>query len=47
MVAFRTIPSSDVAWISMILRENGVAFIARQRESLLPMNEAARALSIF
>jgi hypothetical protein len=47
VLAFGAIPSGEVGWISTILQENGVAFIARRRESLLPMNDAARALPIF
>jgi hypothetical protein len=47
VLAFGAIPSSEVGWISTILQENGVAFVARQRESLLPMNDAARELPIF
>ena len=47
VLAFGAIPPRDVGWISTILQENGVAFIARQRESLLPMNDAAKALPIF
>ena len=47
VLAFGALPSSDVAWIATILQENGVAFVARQRESLLPMNDAARELPIF
>ena len=47
VLAFGAIPPHDVGWISTILQENGVAFIARQRDSLLPMNDAARALPIF
>ncbi|MGC2129785.1 MAG: hypothetical protein WA629_06785 [Candidatus Aquilonibacter sp.] len=47
VLAFGAMPSSDVGWISTILQENGVAFIARQRDSLLPMNDAAKGLPIF
>jgi hypothetical protein len=47
VLAFGAIPSSEVGWISTILQENGIAFIARQRDSLLPMNDAARELPIF
>ena len=47
VLAFGAIPSSEAGWISTILQENGVAFIARQRGSLLPMNDAARELPIF
>jgi len=47
VLAFGAVPSLDASWISTILQENGVAFIARQREALLPMNETARSLPIF
>ena len=47
VLAFAAMPSRDVGWISTILEGNGVAFIARQRDSLLPMNDAARGLPIF
>ena len=47
VLAFGAVPSRDVGWISKILEENGVAFIARQRESLLPMNNIAEGLPIF
>ncbi|MDQ2664097.1 MAG: hypothetical protein M3Y18_08720 [Candidatus Eremiobacteraeota bacterium] len=47
VLAFGAMPSRDVAWISTILQENGVAFIARQRNSRLPMNDAAKDLPIF
>ncbi len=47
VLAFGGMPSHDVSWISTILQETGVAFIARQREALLPLNEAAKALPLF
>jgi hypothetical protein len=47
VLAFGAVPSDEVGWISTILQENGVAFIARQRGALLPMNDAARSLPIF
>jgi len=47
VLAFAAMPPHDVGWIATILQENGVAFIARQRDSLLPMNDAARTLPIF
>jgi len=47
VLAFGAVPSSEVGWIATILQENGVAFIARQRGSLLPINDAAKALPIF
>lgn len=47
VLAFGTIPAKEVSWISTILQETGVAFVARERQRLLPMNEAAEALPIF
>lgn len=47
VLAFGTLPPQEVAWISTILEENGVAFIARHRNSLVPVNESARSLPIF
>ena len=47
VLAFGAMPSQEVGWISTILQESGVAFIARQREALLPMNEAAKSLPLF
>lgn len=47
VLAFGAVPSREVSWISTILQENGVAFVARQRGSLLPMNDVAKALPIF
>lgn len=47
VLAFGAIPPNDAGWISTILQETGVAFVARQRDGLLPMNESARELPIF
>lgn len=47
VLAFGAIPSRDVEWISTILQGNGVAFIARHRDAMLPMNDAARELPLF
>jgi len=47
VLAFGAAPPSDAGWISTILQENGVAFVARHRDALLPMNEAAASLPIF
>jgi len=47
VLAFGAVPSREVSWISTILQETGIAFIARQRGSLLPMNDAAKVLPIF
>ena len=47
VLAFGTMPSNDVGWISTILQETGVAFVARQRDSLMPLNDLARDLPLF
>ncbi|HEY6487455.1 MAG TPA: hypothetical protein VIX83_13820 [Candidatus Cybelea sp.] len=47
VLAFGSMPSQEVGWITTILQETGVAFIARQRNALLPMNDAARVLPLF
>jgi hypothetical protein len=47
VLAFGAMPSHAASWISTILQETGIAFIARQRESILPMNDEARGLPIF
>lgn len=47
VLAFGAMPSHEVSWISTILQENGVAFVARHRGALLPMNETAKALPLF
>jgi hypothetical protein len=47
VLAFGAMPSHDVGWISTILQETGVAFVARRRDEVQPMNEEARSLPIF
>jgi hypothetical protein len=47
VLAFGEMPAHEVGWISTILQETGVAFVARHREALLPMNETAKALPLF
>jgi hypothetical protein len=47
VLAFGTVPPNDAGWIATILQETGVAFVARQRDSLLPLNDSARDLPIF
>ena len=46
VLAFGAPPDSATGWISTILQENGVAFIARDRERLVALNECASALTI-
>ncbi len=47
VLAFGSMPHQDVSWIAQILQGNDVAFIARDAESLRPMNDLARALPVF
>jgi hypothetical protein len=47
VLAFGTVPPNDAGWIATILQETGVAFIARERDGLLPLNDAAKELPIF
>jgi hypothetical protein len=47
VLAFGAPPARDAGWISTILQENRVAFIARDRERVIPLNELARTLPIF
>ena len=47
VLAFGSVPPDDAGWIATILQETGVSFVARHRDSLLPLNDAARDLPIF
>jgi hypothetical protein len=47
VLAFGNMPSREVGWISTILQENGIAFVARERHGLSPLNDAARSLPLF
>jgi hypothetical protein len=47
VLAFAAMPASEVGWISTILQETGVALIARHRDALLPLNDAAKTLPLF
>ena len=46
VLAFGAIPDRATSWVATILQENGVAFIARDGERLLPLNARAEALLI-
>lgn len=46
VLAFGAPPDRATGWITTILQENGIAFIARDRERLIPLNDRAAALSI-
>lgn len=47
VLAFGTPPDQATWWITSILQENGVAFVARDRERIVPLNDRAAALTIF
>ena len=47
VLAFGKVPSYEISWISTILQENGIAFVARHGDGLLPMNDAATSLPLF
>jgi hypothetical protein len=48
VLAFGTIPSQEVSWISTILNENDVAFVGlSQNDSLVALNVRAEKLSFF
>jgi hypothetical protein len=47
VLAFGAAPDRSSGWITTILQENGIAFIARDREKLVALNERATALPIF
>lgn len=46
VLAFGSPPDRATGWITTILQENGIAFIARDRERLVPLNERAARLAI-
>jgi hypothetical protein len=47
VLAFGAPPDRETGWITTILQENGIAFVARDRERIVPLNERAAALAIF
>ncbi|HVA27610.1 MAG TPA: hypothetical protein VNF68_05490 [Candidatus Baltobacteraceae bacterium] len=47
VLAFASPPPDEGSWIAKILEENGVAFVARHRGALMPLNERARGLPFF
>jgi hypothetical protein len=46
VLAFGTPPDRATGWITTILQENGIAFIARDGERLVALNECAKALML-
>jgi hypothetical protein len=47
VLAFGAAPDRETGWIATILQENGIAFVARDRERIVALNERAAALAIF
>ncbi|HEY1867709.1 MAG TPA: hypothetical protein VGG70_05385 [Candidatus Cybelea sp.] len=47
VLAFGAPPDRATGWITTILQENGVAFVARDHDRIVPLNERAAALTIF
>ncbi|MHB8433953.1 MAG: EVE domain-containing protein [Candidatus Tyrphobacter sp.] len=47
VLAFGAPPDRASGWITTILQENGVAFVARDHERLVPLNERATAIALF
>lgn len=46
VLAFGAPPDRATGWVASILQENGIAFIARDRERLIPLNARAESLTI-
>ena len=46
VLAFGALPDRATGWVTTILQENGIAFIARDGQQLVPLNERAQALAI-
>jgi hypothetical protein len=46
VLAFGAPPDRATGWVTTILQENGIAFIARDGQRLIPLNERAQALAI-
>ncbi|MGC9991599.1 MAG: hypothetical protein ABSD52_04245 [Candidatus Cybelea sp.] len=46
VLAFGAAPDRATGWVATILHENGIAFIARDGQRLVPLNERALALAI-
>ncbi|HYL27159.1 MAG TPA: hypothetical protein VEW74_04935 [Candidatus Nitrosotalea sp.] len=46
VLAFGAPPDRETGWITTILQENGIAFVARDRDRIVALNERAAALTI-
>ncbi len=47
VLAFGAPPDRSTSWVRDILQENGIAFVARHNERLMPLNGRAAALNLF
>jgi hypothetical protein len=47
VLAFGALPTREVSWIADVLEDQRIAFVASDEERLLPLNSAARSLSLF
>ena len=47
LLAFGRPPDKETSWISTVLQETGVAFVAAENDRLLPLNESAREIGLF
>lgn len=46
VLAFGAMPDRATSWVATILEENGIAFVARKGERLMPLNARAESLAI-
>lgn len=46
VLAFGGVPDRATSWVSTILEENGIAFVAKRGERLVPLNVRAQSLGI-
>ncbi len=46
VLAFGAIPDRSTSWVGQILEENGVAFVARNGDAMVPLNARAERLAI-
>jgi hypothetical protein len=44
VLAFGRVPDRQTAWIADVLQDNDIAFVALDREDVVPLNDRARGL---
>ena len=47
VLAFGRPPKRDTGWISEVLEQNGVAFVASVEGQVVPFNDLGRAMKLF